>query len=190
MFALVTPEFIQIFLGDQWLPMAFTFQLMLLYTLFDPLLVLASKLTTAMGEPQALTKVRFVQLLFFVPAVVGLAHFFGIDGIAVAADLMLITGIVIILPRVRHYVDFSLLRMLGYPMLGMVLALAIALSVQQQFHTTNPLMILLSKGIVMTTVYGSVLIAFEREQLLVAARLVLAFATPSSRHSKKKTNAK
>lgn len=171
-FVLITPEFIHIFLGDKWLPMAFTFQLMLLYTLFDPLLVLASKLTTAMGEPQALTRVKFVQMLFFVPTVVALAHFFGIDGVAVAADLMLLLGIVIILPRVKRYVDFSLLRMLGYPAFGLASALATTLFVQRQLHTQNAILTLLSKAAAMTVVYGVVLLAFEREQLLSAVRLV------------------
>ncbi len=171
-FALVTPEFIHLFLGDKWLPMAFTFQLMLLYTLFDPLLVIASRLTTAMGEPQALTKVKFVQMLFFVPAVVVLAHFFGIDGVAVAADLMLLLGIAIIFPRVKRYVDFSLLRMLRYPTLALALALAASVLIQAQFAILSPVLTLLSKGMVMIGVYGVVLFFFEREETLETTRLV------------------
>ncbi|MGC9357705.1 MAG: lipopolysaccharide biosynthesis protein [Anaerolineae bacterium] len=171
-FALITPEFIKIFLGNQWAPMAFTFQLMLLYTLFDPLLVIASNLTTAVGEPQALTKVKLLQMVFFVPAVALLGHFFGIDGVAVAADLMLILGIVIILPRVRHYVDFSALRMMGYPTLGLILALAITLLVERQLHLPNAILVLISKAMVMSIVYGIILFAFEREQVFNSLRLV------------------
>jgi PST family polysaccharide transporter/lipopolysaccharide exporter len=171
-FALIAPEFIRLFLGDQWLPMAFTFQLMLLYTLLDPLLMLASKLTTAMGEPQALTKVRFVQLLFFLPAVVGLAHFFGIDGIAVAADLMLLLGLVIILPRVRQYVDFSVSRMMGFPLLGITLALPITLLVRRQLQVQKAVWSLISKVSFATFIYGGVLLIFEQEQLLNAIKLI------------------
>jgi O-antigen/teichoic acid export membrane protein len=169
---LVTPEFIHLFLGDKWLPMAFTFQLMLIYTLFDPLLVISSRLTTAVGEPRALTKVKFTQLLFFVPAVITLARFFGINGVAVAADLMLVLGIVIILARVRRYVDFSLWRMMGYPALGLALALSAALLVQAQLHISGAVSSLLSKAIVATVVYGAVLLTFEWEQLLNAVQLV------------------
>jgi O-antigen/teichoic acid export membrane protein len=144
----------------------------LIYTLFDPLLVISSRLTTAVGEPKALTKVKFVQLLFFVPAVIALAHFFGINGVAVAADLMLALGIVIILARVRRYVDFSLWRMMGYPALGLALALSAALLVQAQLHISGAVSSLLSKAIVATVVYGAVLLTFEWEQLLNAVQLV------------------
>jgi len=171
-FALVTPEFIHLLLGDKWLPMAFTFQLMLVYTLLDPLLVISSKLTTALGEPQALTKVKLVQMFFFVPAVVMLAHFFGINGVAVAADLMLALGIVSILPRVRRYVDFSMWKMLGYPALGLALALPTVLLVQTQLHDLHVIFALLFKVVVATVIYGTVLFVFEREQLFSAVRLV------------------
>jgi O-antigen/teichoic acid export membrane protein len=152
--------------------MAFTFQLMLVYTLLDPLLVISSMLTTALGEPQVLTKVKVVQMLFFVPAVVVLAHFFGINGVAVAADLMLVVGIVSILPRVKNYVDFSLRRMLGYPALALALALSIALLMEAQLHTPSAILTLLSKAIVTTVVYSAILLIFEREQLLGAVQLV------------------
>ena len=168
----VAPEFIHIFLGDKWLPMTFAFQLMLIYTLFDPLLLLSSSLTTAMGEPQALTKVKVIQMVFFVPAVIGLAHFFGIEGVAVAADLMLVLGVVMILPQVRRYVDFSLRRMLGYPLLGLALALPAALFVQVRLPLDGAPILLFCKAFVVTVVYGGVLLLFEREQTVKALRLV------------------
>jgi PST family polysaccharide transporter/lipopolysaccharide exporter len=172
-FTLIVPEFIQLFLGDQWAPMAFTFRLMLVYTLFDPLLVLATKLTVAMGEPQALTKIKLFQILFFVPAVVILARFFGIDGVAVAADLMLLLGIVIIIPAVKRYVDFSLVRMLGYPILGIALALLITHLLQVHLPIDATVTALLSKSMVASVIYATVLTIFERKQLLSAAKLVL-----------------
>jgi O-antigen/teichoic acid export membrane protein len=152
--------------------MAFTFQLMLVYTLLDPLLVISSMLTTALGEPQVLTKVKLVQMFFFVPAVVMLAHFLGINGVAVAADLMLALGIVSILPRVKRYVDFSMWRMLGYPALGLTLALPTVLLVQTQLHDLHIIFALLFKAIVATVIYGTVLFVFEREQLFSVVRLV------------------
>jgi hypothetical protein len=122
-------------------------------------------------------------MFFFVPAVVMLAHFFGINGVAVAADLMLVVGIVSILSHVKHYVDFSLLRMLGYPVLALALALSIALLMGAQLHTPSAILTLLSKAIVTTVVYGTILLVFEREQLLSAVQFVSNLLVRRSRVS-------
>lgn len=162
-FALVTPEFIRLFLGEKWLPMALTFQLMLVYILFDPLLIISSRLTTAVGKPQVLTRVKFAQLVFFVPAVVTLAHFFDIDGIAIAADLMVALGIVAILPQVRRYVDFSLMRLFAYPSLALVAGLSLGWGIAQLLVLQNLWLSLLVKAAVTTIIYGSILLLLERE---------------------------
>jgi PST family polysaccharide transporter/lipopolysaccharide exporter len=178
-FAMVTPEFIRIFLGDQWLPVAFTFQLMLVYTLLDPLLVLANKLTTAMGAPQALTKIRFIQMIVFVPAVVSLAYFFDIEGVAVAADLMLLLGLTMTFSHIKRYVDFSPIRMLGYPLLALMFALAVTLIVERQISLQNAILTLMSKLTIMGLVYSIVLVAFERKQLLNTIKSVIGMLTRS-----------
>ena len=83
--ALVVPEFISVFLGEKWLPMAITFQLMLAYTLLDPLVSTCGNLLTAVGQPRVAVRIRLTQLAVFVPAVIVLASTNGIDGVAVAA---------------------------------------------------------------------------------------------------------
>ena len=181
--AYIAPEFIQLLLGDRWLGMALTFRLMLVYTLFDPLLVISGKLTTAVGEPQALTRIKLLQMLLFLPAVATLGHFFDINGVAVAADLMLALGVVSILGCVKRHVDFSLRLMMGYPALGLALALSAAALVLGQLHIAHPALTLLSKMVIVTFVYGTVLLIFEREQLLSAVRLVLKLLSPRAKVS-------
>ena len=41
-FILTAPEFIPLILGEQWLPMLLTFQLMIIYTFLDPVSLSAS----------------------------------------------------------------------------------------------------------------------------------------------------
>jgi hypothetical protein len=62
--------------------------------------------------------------------------------------------------------------MLGYPALGLALALAIALLVQGQLNTANAFLKLLSKAVVATILYSAVLFVFERDQLWSAVRIV------------------
>lgn len=175
--ALVTPDFIHVLIGDKWLPMALTFQLMLVYTLLDPLQALTGRLITALGNPQSVTQAKLVQLLVFVPAVVVLAHFFGINGVAVAADLMLFLGLVMLLVRAKEYVDYSLWRMVGYPTVALSLALASGTIVHTMANVQRPVASLLLKAATTAIVYGAVLFLFERKQLLDAFRLVYGVLT-------------
>jgi O-antigen/teichoic acid export membrane protein len=118
---LVAPEFVKYVLGDKWLPMVSTFQLMIVYCLFDPLLVTAGNLLTACGAPQKMTRVRLVQLLFFVPAVIAGAAIWQTNGIAIAADGMLVVGLLLVYRLTRPYVDISLGKLFGAPALGLAL---------------------------------------------------------------------
>jgi O-antigen/teichoic acid export membrane protein len=182
-FTLVVPEFIRIFLGEKWLPMVITFQLMLVYTLLDPLVAVCNNLLSGVGQPKVITQVRLVQTVIFIPGVVVLAHFYGINGVAMATDLMLVAGIGLLFQGARRYVDFSLLRMFLVPVLGLVLALSTTIWVQAQLPTLNAVLTLLSKAIVTIVVYGVVLLVFEREEALSAARLVLSLSIRRSQSS-------
>jgi O-antigen/teichoic acid export membrane protein len=163
-FVLVVPEFIRIFIGAKWLTMVPAFRLMLLYTLLDPLVVTSGHLVTAVGQPQVLTRVQVIQFLVFGPAVAILAHYFGIDGVAVAADLMLVTGLVLILRQVRKFVDFSLWKMFRYPSLGLILGGGVALLLSRWLAVESDFLSLLLKGGVASVVYTGVLVLFERNE--------------------------
>jgi O-antigen/teichoic acid export membrane protein len=171
-FMLVAPEFIRIFLGERWLPMVFTFRLMLVYTLLDPILNAAGQLTAAVGAPQARTRAKIVQLVFFVPAVVVGARLWSIDGVALAADLMLLVGVVGLFPQLRKWVDFSLRRMLGYPLLGLLLGLGAGILVEQWLALSGEWASLLVKAFAFALPYGAVLLLFERKEYQRNAKVV------------------
>ena len=169
----MTPEFIHIFLGEKWLPMQLTFQLMLLYTLLDPILLLVTQLVTAVGQPQLLTRVQLWQMLFFVPAVIIASRWFGIEGVAVVADLMLLLGIVLLLPRLRHFVDFSLWQLLFVPSLAVIVGLPLTLLFIAWLPALHPAVTFMQKGLVLSVIFLLFLIVFERTQLQKSTDLLL-----------------
>jgi len=165
LFIIITPEFIRLFLGEKWLPMQLTFQLMLIYALLDPLMLLVTQLVTAVGEPQTLTKAQFWQMIFFIPAVIIASQQFGIEGVAVMADLMLLVGFALILPRLRRFVDFSLRNMMAVPLLAVAVSLPLTLLLLYWLPTAHPAVILSQKIISLTTFYFLILLIFERTRL-------------------------
>ena len=171
-FVLVVPEFIRVFIGVKWLPMVFTFRLMIFYALLDPLVVTSSHLIIAVGQPKILTRIKAVQLLVFVPAVLVLAHYFGINGVAVAADLMLVTGLVLVLVQVRRFVDFSMWKLLCYPAAGLLSAGGAAILVSQYLPAGSDIVSLLLKGGVAAIVYGGLLLLLERNEYIKNLRAI------------------
>jgi O-antigen/teichoic acid export membrane protein len=121
--ALVAPEFIRLVLGPKWLPMLDAFRLMLVYTLLDPIKITVASAITVSGAPEKVIQARFIQLLILIAGLVALGPRFGIVGVAVAVDLMLVVGILLLLREARRFVDFSISRLFTIPTLALTVGL-------------------------------------------------------------------
>jgi PST family polysaccharide transporter len=161
-FALVMPEFIQLVIGQQWEPMLLTFRLMLVYTLLDALLMLGGNLLLAVGRPQALQQSRLVQALVFVPAVVAGSAVWGINGVALAADVMLVLGSWLVYRRLREFVDFSLFRLGFWPLLALTIAWGAGFLLEWKWSAGGTWAIVAAKFALFTAVYLGVLLLVER----------------------------
>ncbi|GEM_PF-687077 len=160
-FFVIAPEFVGQLLGAQWLPMVFTFQLMIVYCFLDPLILSAGNLLIAVGEPGLLTRNRFTQMIIFVPLVIGLAHWHEIEGIAVAADIMLLVGVIGLLRLARRYVNYSAGKLFFPPLLALGIAVPAGLLFPDLFAISNPWMLMLVKATVASVVYILTLLLLE-----------------------------
>lgn len=121
--ALIAPEFIYLVIGAQWLPMLDAFRLMLLFTLLDPLRFTLASLFIAVGKPEKLLWIRLLQLGVMIIALLIFGNLWGISGVAIAVNLMILIGIIIMFWQARSYVRFSILRLFGSPILALVAGL-------------------------------------------------------------------
>lgn len=173
--ALIAPHFIRIFLGERWLPMLAAFQLMLIYTLFDPLKLTIANLFFAVGQPEVVSRVRLAQLLTLVAGLFFLGPRFGIAGVALAVDLMLVIGIGLLLIRVRQHVDISLLQLFAAPAAALVLGIGGGVTVDYYFlNGSGDWLAMIVKSLVFTMLYVGLLVTLEGQQLLEATREVMA----------------
>jgi O-antigen/teichoic acid export membrane protein len=124
--ALVAPEFISLVLGEKWLPMLDAFRLMLLFTLLDPLKLTIANLFVAVGRPEQAARVRAVQLAALLLGLFTLGSRWGITGVALAVNLMLLLGIGLLLWLARAHVDFSLTRLFAAPLAALALGAGLA----------------------------------------------------------------
>lgn len=183
LFVLTAPEFIPLLLGPQWLPMLLTFQLMIVYTFLDPLALSASNLLSATGQPQIVFRIRGAQAIFFLPAVIIASRRWGIEGVAVAADLMALLGAILLFRATRRVVDYSQLRLWQWPLLAVIGLAGATMLLTPFWRGLSPWIALIGKGLFITVSYSSILWLAEREQIRAGWMLVWDILRPRLRRT-------
>lgn len=185
-FILTAPEFIPLLLGEKWLPMLFTFQLMIVYTLLEPLSLAARNLLMATGYPQQVLWARLAQLVLFVPAVFILGTRWNIEGVALATNLMALAGTVVLFYYVKRVVDFSLWALWFWPLLATAVTALLTLALNPWWATMNPWLSMALKVVGITAVYTFILFVTEREQLNSGRKMIWGIIAPMLKERRKK----
>ena len=169
--ALVAPEII-LLLGEQWQDMLTPFRLMLLFILLDPVRLTIGLLFMAVGQPHRLAQARFVQLFVLIIGLVLLGTTWGVNGVALAVDSMLLAGISIMLRQARPFVDFSIWRLFSVPLLAIGIALSITFLVLRTVPLQNMWLEALIKLLIFNATYLIIWLNLERSE---ARRMFRAF---------------
>jgi O-antigen/teichoic acid export membrane protein len=115
LFALVLPgvaiEFVLIVLGDKWLGMVPILRILFIYAWLRPLINEFGVLFLAVGRPKYVS----IHMVLMVPVIVGAGFFltlhFGLNGLAIAVDLMILQGIVVGCFLCKRIVDVKFLKL-------------------------------------------------------------------------------
>jgi len=170
--ALIAPEFIRLGPGAKWLPMLTAFRLMLVFTLLDPIKVTVANLFIAVGKPEMVVRARLLQLVALVAGLFLLGNLWGISGVAVAVDFMLICGIGLLLWQARRYVSYSIKALFTAPLIALAFGLAVTAGILSlSGPLTNDWISAGVKTATFSVVYGGLLLLLERKR----ARKLLAF---------------
>jgi O-antigen/teichoic acid export membrane protein len=176
------PELVTVMLGKEWLPMLDAFRLMLVFTLLDPIKITVSDLFLAIGLPGDVVRVRAIQLVVLILTLFALGPSLGIMGVAIAVDSMLLVGMAILLVRAREHVDFSARRLFLAPVLGLALGLWLSLAATNiQAVAASDWLMGVIKAAIFATVFGAVLLATERREILTMIGFVIQQVSGSSR---------
>lgn len=187
-FVLTAPEFIPWLLGDKWTPMIVTFQLMIVYVLLEPLSMAARNLLMATGYPQFVLKMRITQTVIFIPAVILLGNWLNIEGVALAADLMVLVGAVVLFWQTHQVVDYSARVLWLWPMVGVVITAVITLSLTAIWNALPIWGALFAKVAIMTVIYTFILWLTEREQLNIGRKMIWGIIGPMLKERQQRKN--
>lgn len=122
---IIAPQFITLFLGEDWLPMLDAFRLLAIFALLDPLKGSIANLLISVGKPQKLISIRTAQLATLGVALFVLGRNLGIEGVGIAVDLMLLVGIFMLYAYVKPFVDFSIRRLFTAPSISLAISVAL-----------------------------------------------------------------
>ena len=137
-FGLVIPEFVALIIGPQWTPVIWAFRLMVIYALLDAMILVGQALVQAVGQPRLMATAVAVQVVVFIPAVIAGGWWWGINGVALAADIMMLIGVLVLYRGVRRLVDFSVSQLLVWPAVAAAVGLAAAVALELSAITRDP----------------------------------------------------
>lgn len=163
---LIAPEFIMVLLGEKWMPMVMTFRLMLPFTLFDPMQQSFSKVFPAVGKPEVMIKIRAIQLAVMVGGLFLLGNLYNIEGVALAVDLMMVVGIILILLNAKQFVDFSISKLFKIPFIALIIGMIVGF-VFDLLYASNYSDIIsgIIKIIGFSAIYFGLLILLDRKEM-------------------------
>ena len=176
--AILAPELIILFLGEKWMPILTIFWMLLVFSLLDPLKqILSGLITAAMGKPELVFKVRFIQLVILIAGMYGLGTVYGVEGVAIAVNIALVIGLFLLFKILHQYVDYSIKRIITSPCVALLAASLAGFLAQLGISNANESIALVLKGFVFALVYIVIIMVMDRERILSVANLLLKKVT-------------
>ena len=163
---LISPEFIIFVIGEKWLPMMITFRLMLIFALLNLLKFTISNLFTTVGNLSVLIKARSLQLIVLVFGLFSLGFLLGIEGVAIAVDIMAIVGIIYLFHEARNYVSISVKKLFLIPSVAIIFSIGFGLFPEIIGVSNSVLISAGIKSVVFSTIYILIIYIFESRQIL------------------------
>ncbi|MCB2205487.1 oligosaccharide flippase family protein [bacterium] len=126
-FGVLPASFIRI-IGEQWMDAVPVLRILAAGALLSPMFENMKQLLYAKGKPEAIVRVRVVQLVVFIPAMYGFVMWMGISGAAVAIVLNYFIGVAGALFIVRREVSVRWMHVFVYPVIFAGIATAMFFS--------------------------------------------------------------
>jgi O-antigen/teichoic acid export membrane protein len=128
---ITAPELITILLGDRWQPTVPFLRILVIYSVIRPLLEDIGGLLIALGKPGLVSLTSWIQTAVLVVVAGALTFLFGAVGTALGVGISFLVGGVVLYRWVVRWVDLSLSRALGLPLIVTAMTLGLYFVVNQ-----------------------------------------------------------
>lgn len=167
----VAHEFILILLGEKWVEMVLIFQLMIVYTLLEPIKLSMANIFITVGRPEINLRIRMAQLGFLILGLFTVGNWVGLTGVAVIVDVMVLIGLGLSYFYARRYVKLSIYGPLIKPVSFAILTWFLAQNVVSPLMQNDILLDGIIKGVLYAGIYLMISLALDQKQLREMTRL-------------------
>jgi O-antigen/teichoic acid export membrane protein len=171
----VAREGVLVFLGEKWLPSVILIQLLIGFSLGRPLNDGLGSILVAIGKTREyfrITLIMGVLMIFVTPVAV---YFFKVNGAAVWVGILMILGAILMDGMLKKSFPFSRKKIYLYPTLTSIFTCIVGFFIfKYLLHWNSPLLMLLVKIVILSAIYISILILFERKDLIDRIKYVSA----------------
>ncbi len=172
--AILAPYLIELILGNRWLPMLTAFRLMLLFTMLDLIKGTLANVLIALGLPEQIGRVRFIQLAVLLAGLFILGLRYKTAGVALAMDLMALVGTVLLVVYVRPLVDISWRKLISAPLAALIIGLGFDWLITRGIAADLSVWLQAgAKAAMFPLIYFGVLVAVEGQAILRSSLQIL-----------------
>jgi O-antigen/teichoic acid export membrane protein len=158
-------DIVDVVFGSKWLPMVSPLRWLLVYSLLRPIYDDTGAFFTAIGKPRTISLILATQaviMFFLVPL---LTWYFGIVGTAVAADIVMLVGVVLAYRKVSEHIDLPYTKIFVMPLVCVIIAYLSYYLIDRHVSFSLPIVNLMAGAGFFLAVYCAVLMYFERDEV-------------------------
>jgi len=133
----------------------------------------ARNLLMATGYPGVVMRVSLAQILLFIPAVVGLGLWLNIEGVALAANLMVLLGTSLLFHQTKRITNYSQRALWLWPIMAMLFISGLMVAINPLWGELSPWLVMGLKTAIIVPLYGGILWLMEREQIRTGGRMLI-----------------
>lgn len=169
----LAPEITVVVFGTKWLPMVPVFQILCVFALFRSLGAVSGSVFNAVGKPEILKNITFLNMIAMIALIVPLTIYYGIFGAAIAVTISQIFAIILALYKVSGQLNEKFLKIilpLNTALISSFVMFAVLIAVKP-FLPLN--FLFLSLEILLGIAVYSAAIYFTEKQVFKEAKQIL-----------------
>jgi O-antigen/teichoic acid export membrane protein len=164
-FLLIPDAFMVAVLGGKWIHAAPVLKILAVYAVLHPMVENFRVLFYSLGRPEVVAKVRVLQIIVYIPTLIGFVAWIGIEGAAWSLLVSIIATYIAFGVVARNSVRYPLVKTITVPAIVAVLTVAVFFLIPlPEFQ--SPIVALLIKSVIITAIFVFFEILFEGRTLL------------------------
>lgn len=172
--ALVAPELIQCLLGERWLGSATMMRILVVYAIARSIQDDMINLFMALGHVRVILRVQWLEAFMMIGGGAAAGWAFGALGICWAVNAMMLAGLVVLVPRLRRFVDLQVLEIFGAALVSSgIAAIVSGWLVPADWFGAHPWERLIGKTLTFLIVYSITQVGLNRRRLAAKWTLLL-----------------